>query len=73
MCDIGTANFDKRSLFLNKEINCYMYSPSFILQVKKIVCDNINDAEELMLEDIKKRTLFQKTKEQISKLVSPLL
>ncbi|YCA43586.1 cardiolipin synthase [Bacillus sp. JZ8] len=73
MCDIGTANFDKRSLFLNKEINCYMYSPSFILQVKKIVCDDINDAEELMLEDIQKRTWFQKTKEQISKLVSPLL
>ena len=33
ICDIGTANFDKRSLFLNKEINCYFHDPAFVATI----------------------------------------
>ncbi|MRG86237.1 phospholipase D-like domain-containing protein [Salinibacillus xinjiangensis] len=30
VCDIGTANFDRRSFFVNKEINVIMYDHTFI-------------------------------------------
>ena len=34
MCDIGTANFDKRSFFLNSEINCIVFDRTFIEDVE---------------------------------------
>ncbi len=35
ICDIGTANFDMRSLYINHEINCLLYDEHFIQTVKK--------------------------------------
>ncbi|KZZ82623.1 cardiolipin synthase [Bacillus sp. SJS] len=35
VADIGTANWDKRSLFINDEANCFFYSKSFIAETKK--------------------------------------
>ena len=34
ICDIGTANFDMRSLYINHEINCLLYNKHFIQTVK---------------------------------------
>ena len=48
ICDIGTANFDKRSFYLNYEINCFMYDKHFIEQVRGLLkkdqhqCTNFN-------------------------------
>ena len=35
ICDIGTANFDMRSLYINHEINCLLYNKHFIQTVKR--------------------------------------
>ncbi|MTH51951.1 cardiolipin synthase [Bacillus mangrovi] len=35
IADIGTANWDPRSLYLNDEANCLIYSPEFIREIKK--------------------------------------
>ena len=34
-CDIGTANFDKRSFFINFEINNLIFDKGFIQTLKK--------------------------------------
>jgi cardiolipin synthase len=72
-CDIGTANFDKRSLFLNSEINCYIYDRDFVQKVKKAIANDLARSERLTLDFWKKRTLWDRGKESISTLLSAWL
>jgi cardiolipin synthase A/B len=69
-CDIGTANFDKRSLFLNSEINCYIYDRTFVQQVKEAIGHDLARSEQLTLDFWQKRTLWQRGKESISTILS---
>lgn len=52
ICDLGTANFDNRSLFLNLEINCFIYELSVIEEVNGILQQDIQDSKRLTLEDL---------------------
>jgi cardiolipin synthase A/B len=70
ICDIGTANFDKRSLFLNKEINCYFYSPDFTKRLMDIIHKDIQDSRPLTLQDLNKPNLFRSVKEGIAGVLS---
>jgi cardiolipin synthase A/B len=70
LCDIGTANFDKRSLFLNKEINCYFHDPSFVHRFKEVIHKDILDSKPLRLEDLNKPNLFRSIKEGIAGALS---
>ncbi len=73
ICDVGTANFDKRSLFLNGEINCFIFDPAFIKQVKETFHMCLHDCPLLSLSDIKKRNWFDKFKQGVATFISPLL
>ena len=73
LCDIGTANFDKRSLHLNHEINCLIYDKDFIKTVYKEIEYDISISERLTLHEYEKRSLLHKGKEKFATLVSPLL
>jgi cardiolipin synthase A/B len=66
LCDIGTANFDKRSLFLNKEINCYFYDPAFVNRFMDIIHKDILDSKPLKLDDLNKPNLLRSIKEGIA-------
>lgn len=70
ICDIGTANFDQRSLFLNKEINCYFFDPSFVARFKEVLQKDILDSKPLTLADLKKPNLFRTVKELIAGAIS---
>jgi cardiolipin synthase A/B len=70
LCDIGTANFDKRSLFLNKEINCYFYDPAFVDRFKDVIHKDILDSKPLRLEDLNKPNVFRSLKEGIARALS---
>lgn len=70
ICDIGTANFDKRSLFLNKEINCYIYDPAFVHRLKNILYKDILDSKPLTLADLNKPNFFRSVKEGIAGALS---
>jgi cardiolipin synthase A/B len=70
LCDIGSANFDKRSLFLNKEINCYFYDPAFVNRFKDIIHKDILDSKPLKLDDLNKRNFFRSIKEGIAGALS---
>lgn len=60
LCDLGTANFDNRSLFLNHEINCYIYDPKVIEEMKLILDKDIRDSDKLTLEDIDSLSLKER-------------
>ncbi|MGL4522119.1 MAG: cardiolipin synthase [Bacilli bacterium] len=47
VCDIGTANFDLRSLFLNFEMNCLIYCPHFIETFKENIADDWRKSNEI--------------------------
>ena len=73
VCDIGTANFDQRSLFLNKEINCYIYDPGFIERLRAIIEKDILDSEPLTLKTLNKPNLVRTLKEQAARIISYFL
>ncbi|WP_242172259.1 cardiolipin synthase [Priestia koreensis] len=73
ICDIGTGNFDKRSIFLNSEINCFITTPSFAKHARDTFFRNVNECKPLELYHIEKRTLFEKGKEMVATWVSPFL
>ncbi|MFL6556881.1 MAG: cardiolipin synthase [Bacillus sp. (in: firmicutes)] len=73
ICDIGTANFDKRSLFLNKEINCYIYDPAFIQRLVKILKKDISDSQPLTLAVLNKPNPYRTFKECIAGALSYFL
>ncbi|MEH7436192.1 cardiolipin synthase [Neobacillus drentensis] len=70
ICDIGTANFDNRSFFLNKEINCYIYDPAFIRRVKEVIEKDIKDSTLLTLEVLNKPNPLRSLKESFARLIA---
>ncbi|WP_053368417.1 phospholipase D-like domain-containing protein [Bacillus sp. FJAT-27245] len=73
VCDIGTANFDKRSLFLNSEINCYMFGPEQISEAAAILENDIKASRELKLSFLEKPNFGRTVKELIARVLSVLL
>lgn len=73
VCDIGTANFDYRSLLLNKEINCFIYDHEFIVHVKKIIAEDIRQSTQLSHRDLQSVNLRFRVIEWIGGLIKGLL
>ncbi|WP_431803006.1 cardiolipin synthase [Halobacillus andaensis] len=70
---LGTSNFDRRSFFLNKEVNMYIYEDEFVEDLRNAYMDDVKDARALDEEWIARRGLSVKIKEQIAKLFRPIL
>nr|WP_277613937.1 phospholipase D-like domain-containing protein [Neobacillus muris] len=70
ICDVGTANFDNRSFFLNKEINCYIYDRQFIERLMAILNKDILDSEPLSLDKLNKPSLARSLKEAAAKALT---
>ncbi|WP_226581482.1 cardiolipin synthase [Halobacillus litoralis] len=71
--DIGTANFDRRSLFLNKEVNTYVYDPSFISDLKSMYFDDAADAVPFDEHWLKRRSPATRINQIIAVLLRPFL
>ncbi|MGZ0087374.1 cardiolipin synthase [Caldibacillus thermoamylovorans] len=72
-CDIGTANFDRRSLFFNSEINCYVFDRAFTHLVKQAFKRDLTRSEPLTLAVLERRSLLDRGKQSISQLISAWL
>ncbi|WP_028400623.1 cardiolipin synthase [Ectobacillus panaciterrae] len=70
ICDIGTANFDLRSLYINHEINCFIYDKSFIEVVKKEVDQDLENSQLLTLEEISNLPFSKRCKEWLATAVA---
>jgi len=73
LVDIGTANFDKRSLYLNHEMNCIFFDYEVIKKMKSIFEEDLSHSHLLTLEELNKRSFTRMFKEWIAFILSPLL
>jgi cardiolipin synthase A/B len=73
ICDIGTANFDKRSFFLNLEINCFLYDKRMIQLAKETMERDFKDAKPLTLSELNQPNLWRSTKEKLASIFSHFL
>lgn len=70
---VGTANMDYRSFELNFEVNAFVYDKTIAQQLKKAYQEDIKKSKLLTKEKYNQRSLKIKIKENIAKLVSPIL
>ena len=70
LCDIGTANFDKRSFYLNYEINCFTYDKRFIEQARELIKKDQNNARVLTLVELNHINPWISFKELVAGAVS---
>jgi len=73
ICDIGTANFDKRSFYLNQEINCYTYDQSYIGETLEVLRYDQSHAKQLNLKDIQSINPWAVFKEYTARALSLFL
>ncbi|MBZ5749153.1 cardiolipin synthase [Metabacillus rhizolycopersici] len=72
-CDIGTANFDKRSLYVNDEMTCLIYDQNFVRYVKEQIAEDFHTSELLTYDFYRKRSFLHRCKEAVASLVSHFL
>lgn len=70
ICDIGTANFDMRSLYINHEINCLLYSKHFVQTVKNKFHEDLKNASILSYSDVNPTSLIDRGKEWIGTMLA---
>lgn len=70
---IGTANMDIRSFALNFEVNATIYSAKTTKSLEESFENDILKCTLVTRKRYRNRTLFIRVKEQISRLLSPLL
>ncbi|VXB81336.1 minor cardiolipin synthetase (phospholipase D family) [Bacillus sp. 349Y] len=72
-CDIGTANFDQRSFFINLELNNLIYDKAFIGTLKKEIAKDMMESDLLSSEDLSNVSVMTRIKEKIGGAISILL
>lgn len=70
---VGTTNMDFRSFEHNFEINAFMYDTSTALKMKHIFLQDQKDCTPLYLKNWERRPRWQRIKESVVRLLSPLL
>ncbi|MCU5514089.1 cardiolipin synthase [Bacillus wiedmannii] len=70
ICDIGTANFDMRSLYINHEINCLLYDKHFIQTVKNKFHEDLENASLLSFKDVSPHSLIDRGKEWVGTILA---
>ena len=64
---------DIRSFELNFEVNAMIYDEEVTTELEDNFMRDIYDSEEYTFDMYKNRSLLQRIKEQVSRLLSPLL
>ena len=73
MCSIGSANMDIRSFKISFESNAIMYDQGVAEAYRVIFLEDEKHCKEILLEEFKKRSWFERIEESLSRLLSPLL
>lgn len=73
LCSCGTANMDIRSFELNFEVNAVIYDKETTERMEEAFLADLVYCRELTLELYEERTLGVRFREQVSRLLAPLL
>ncbi len=69
---VGSFNIDIRSFKLNFEMTAFLYDDAVAQEMLEIFQQDMDNSREYTMEDIEKRSIFQKMKERAMRLCSPL-
>jgi cardiolipin synthase len=69
---VGTANMDNRSFGTNYEVNAFIYDRKVIGRLEEDFIMDLRDSAEVVYETHLKRGIWEKTKEALGRLVSPI-
>lgn len=70
---VGTANMDIRSFRLNFEVNAMIYDGDVTRKLEALFLNDMGKSTELTAYDYESRSIGIRLKEQLSRLLSPLL
>ena len=70
---VGSTNFDFRSFEHNFESNVFIYSPEINHQMRQIFLDDLAQSVRISPAEWSKRPKWEKIKESIFRLLSPVL
>lgn len=73
VCDIGTANFDKRSFYLNHEMNCFTFDKKYIEYVRDLLKGDQHEAHVVQLEDLRTINPWKIIMELLARSISSFL
>jgi len=73
VASVGTANMDMRSLFDNFELNAVLFDVKSLKRLEADFHQDLQDSEEIDPETFKNRSRWQKGREVIARMLSPLL
>lgn len=73
LASVGSTNMDLRSFDLDFEICAFMYDQSLAERLKLDFEQDLSDSSELLFKDFQARPVFERFKESIARLFSPLL
>lgn len=69
----GTANMDRRSFKLNFEVNAVIYDKTIAQEMERLFEMDLLCCEEITIEKYNKRSFFIRFKEQLFRLLAPVL
>src|SRR5262249_42665849 len=69
----GTANLDNRSMYLNFEVNCLIYSPRAVAELEEAFCRDLESAVCLDYQAYAARPFASRLVENACRLLSPIL
>jgi cardiolipin synthase len=70
---VGTANLDNRSLYLNFEVNCLLYSPQAVAELEAAFCRDLGHSIRLDRDVYSRRPFAGRLLENACRLLSPVL
>lgn len=70
---VGTANMDIRSFEQNFEVNALIYDEAITMKLKERFITDLAQSDLIDLETWQKRSKFQKVKESLARVFTPLL
>lgn len=70
---IGTTNLDIRSFHLNFEVNAFIYNEKINESMKKHFDEDVGLSKEITLKEYGKRSIIDRMKESLARLLSPIL
>ena len=69
---IGTTNLDFRSLETNFEINAFIYERKFTRSLLRHFINDVRNSREIKLAEWTKRPWYDKLRESLAHIVSPM-
>ncbi len=69
---VGTSNFDYRSFETNFEANAFIYQKEFNKKLEEHFFDDLKHCREISLTEWQKRSMFNKVREALAHIISPM-